>query len=123
MSAPSFDTFTKAMVEEYEFPGTDAAVIFIPDGQSPSSPVQEVLEHSGQQRWYPVPGGHKAKVPWHFSEGNESLFEREVGGWNHEHCDFCNGRVEVGEVCWTAESGQGGFWLFCKQCYEKLRDE
>lgn len=123
MNAPPLATFTRAMLEEYEFPGTDAAVVFIPEGKTPSSEVQEVLDRSGQQRWYPVPGGHKAKVPWHCSEGRESLFEREENGWDHEHCDFCNAHVNIGDQCWTAESGRGGSWLFCRECYEKLKEE
>ena len=122
MSAPPLDTFTKTMLEEYEFPGTDAATVFVPEGQTPLPEVREVLECSGQQRWFPVAGGHKAKVPWHFSKGHESLFEREKKGWDHEHCDFCNSHVNIGELCWTAKSGRG-VWLFCKQCYEKLREE
>ncbi len=123
MSAPPLATFTKAMLEKYEFPGTDAAVIFVPEGQTPSSEVREVLELSGQQRWYPVPGGHRAKAPWHCSEGHESLFERKEKGWDHEHCDFCSSHVNIGELCWTTESGHGGYWLFCRGCYEKLKEE
>jgi len=123
MSAPRLHEFTKVMLQEYDFPGTDAAVFFIPEGQSPSVPVQQVLKRSGQQRWYPVPGGHRVKVPWHFSEGQEALCEREPKGWNHEHCDFCDASVQIEELCWTVESGRGGFWLFCKSCYDKLRDE
>jgi len=123
MNAPPLHHFTKAMLAMYEFPGTDAAVVFVPDGQEPSAEVQEVLHRSGQQRWYPLPGGHKAKVPWHFSKGHESIFEREALGWDHEHCDFCKGRVSAGEVCWTADSEQDSFWVFCKNCYEQLRDK
>jgi len=123
MSAPPLATFTKAMLKEYAFPGTDAAVVFVPEGHAPSPEVREILERSGQQRWCPVPGGHKAKVPWHFSKGRESLFEREEKGWNHEHCDFCNAHVNIGELCWTAESGSGGFWIFCRECREKLKEE
>jgi hypothetical protein len=121
MGAPSLETFTKAMLEEYKFPGTDAAVAFIPEGQTPSAEVGEVLKRSGQQRWFPIPGGHQAKVPWHFSKGFETLFEREKKGWDHEHCDFCNEHVYMGDICWTANAGRG-IWIFCKACYEKLRD-
>ena len=110
------------MLEEYEFPGTDAAVVFFPDGQIASSEVQEILGGSGQQRWFPVPGGHNVKVPWHCSEDHESLFQREEKGWDHEHCDFCNARVNIGELCWTADSGRG-VWLFCRDCYEKVKEK
>src|SRR5688500_14204698 len=99
MGAPLLAAFTKAMLEEYKFPGTDAAVVFVAEGQAPSGGVREVLERSGQQRWYPVPGGHRVKVPWHWSEGHESLFEREVKGWDHEHCAFCNSHINIGDLC------------------------
>ncbi len=118
----TLDTFSKAMLAKHVFPGIDAAVVFVPEGQTPSSEVREVLEGSGQQRWYPVPGGHRAKVPWHCSEGRESLFEREVKGWDHEHCDFCNSHVNIGELCWTTDSGDGGFWVFCRGCYENVKE-
>ena len=122
MSAPPLATFTRAMLEEYKFPGTDAAVVFVPDGQTPPPEVQKVLECSGQRRWYPVSGGHDAKVPWHFSKGHESLFRREKKGWDHGHCDFCGETVSIGEMCWTADSGRG-IWIFCRPCYEKVREK
>jgi hypothetical protein len=123
MSPPPLSMFTRAMLEEYKFPGTDAAVTFIPEGQKPVPEVQQVLTRAGQARWYPVEGGHRAKIPWHFAEGHESLFEREEKGWDHEHCDFCNAHVNIGELCWTAETGRGDFWLFCRSCQEKVKEK
>lgn len=109
------------MLAEHEFPGIDAAVVFVPECQKPSAEVGQVLQGSGQQRWYPVPGGHYVKLPWHCSEGNESLFEKEEKGWDHEHCDFCSSHVNIGDRCWTADSGDGGFWVICPGCYEKVK--
>ena len=74
-------SFRKSMLERYQFPGTHAAAVFVAEGQQPSHEVQEVLSRSAQQRWYPVAGGHRVKVPWHLSEGCEHLFEREEWGW------------------------------------------
>lgn len=122
MGAPPLETFTKAMLEEYRFPGTDAAVIFIPEGHAPSAEVQEVLKRSSQQRWHPVSGGHDVKVPWYFTKSYESLFRREAKGWDHEHCDFCDEYVNIGELCWTADASRG-IWIFCKSCYEKLTEK
>ena len=119
MSEPQLRDFTKAMLEDYTFPGTDAAVVFIADGSAPSPAVREVLARSGQQRWYPVAGGHQAKIPFHFVEGHEGLFERERKGWNHEHCDFCDASIAISELCWTAPSNRGVF-VFCKECYAKV---
>jgi hypothetical protein len=123
MSTPPLSLFTKAQLMQQVFPGLDAAVVFIPEGQEPSPAVRDVLQRSGQQRWFPVPGGHKAKVPWPLAEGSESLFEREQKGWDHEHCDFCPAHVNIGDPCWSVDSEKGGFWVFCRGCYEKLGDE
>jgi hypothetical protein len=86
--------------------------------------VLAVLERSGQRRWYPIDGGYLAKIPWHFAEGHETLFEREQWGWDHEHCDFCDEHVNIGEDCWTAENEAGsGFYIFCNRCAEKVTDD
>jgi hypothetical protein len=122
MSTPQLSEFTKAMLAQYVFPGTDAAVVFVPEGQDLSKEIQAVLDHCGQQRWYPVEGGHLVKVPWHCSKGNEGYFGREKKGWDHENCDFCSSHVSIGELCWTAESGSGGFWLICCNCHNKVNE-
>lgn len=94
-------------------------VLFVADGATTPPFVEEVLARSGQQRWYPVPGGRQAKIPFHYTEGHEELFEREEKGWNHEHCGFCGASIDIGELCWTAPSKRGCF-IFCKKCYAKL---
>lgn len=119
MNEPKLHDFTKTMLEDYIFPGTDAAMVFVADDAAPPPVIKEVLARSRQQRWYPVTGGHQAKIPFHFVAGHEELFEREPKGWNHEHCDFCDASIDVGELCWTAPSKHGVF-VFCKACYEKL---
>ena len=119
MRPPKLDDFTKAVLEEYLFPGTDAAAVFVADGSTPSEEVKEVLGRYSQQRWYPVPGGHKAKVPFYCAKSHEALFEREPKGWDHEHCDFCEARIGIGELCWTASVGRG-IIIFCKDCYAKV---
>lgn len=123
MSAPPLSQFTKAMLEEYEFPGSDAAVVFVPEGESPSPEAKQVLGRSHQQRWYPVSGGHTAKVPRYCSKGSESLFVREKKGWDHEHCDFCGADVKMGELAWSVDTEAGGIWLFCRECYEQLEEK
>jgi hypothetical protein len=116
---PELANLTPDMLEEYIFPGTDAASVVIPDGQKPSSEVKEVLDRSGFSRWYPVTGGHRVKVPWHFAKGRESLFEREKKGWDHEHCDYCNEHVNIGQRSWTIPA-EGGVWLICQSCRARV---
>ena len=122
MTATALRNFQKTSLQEYVFPGTDSATVFVQEGTQPTRQVQEVLDRSHQQRWFPVEGGGKAKVPFHYAQGREHLFEREVKGWDHEHCDFCNASVRIGELCWTAPS-DGGILIFCKNCYEKVPSE
>lgn len=119
MSEPRLHDFTKSMLEDYIFPGADAAVVFVADDAAPPQVITEILARSFQQRWYPVEGGHHAKIPYHFAAGHEDLFEREPKGWNHEHCDFCDAPIAVGEPSWTSPSNRGVF-IFCKECYTKV---
>ncbi|MBL9188226.1 MAG: hypothetical protein JNK23_12145 [Opitutaceae bacterium] len=119
MNAPKLQDFTQTQLEEYLFPGTDAAVIFVAEGTELSSDLKEVMGRSSHQRWYPVAGGHNAMIPYHYVKGNEASFQREVMGWNNEHCDFCNASVAIGELCWTAPSGRGIF-VFCRECHGKV---
>ena len=122
MGKPDISQFTKSRLEVYDFPGTDAAVVFVPDGLAPPDHIRTILERSSNQQWYPVPGGHNAKIPWHYVIGSESYFTREAMGWNHEHCDYYNSNVNMNERCWTAELN-GGLWLFCKKCHDTLPEK
>jgi hypothetical protein len=122
MNRPELEQFTKIMLEEYRFPGTDAAAVFVPTDQRPSPHVQEILDKAGPQRWYPMAGGSQVRIPWHFAKGCESLFERLPKGWDHEHCSFCDGHIDIGKLCWCTDA-DGGIWVFCKSCYEKVADK
>lgn len=121
MSNPKLEDYTQDGPEEYFFPGVDAAVIFVPNGAVNSGEIEEALSRSSQQRWYPVEGGHNAKIPYYFAKGKEHLFEREPKGWDHDHCSFCEERIEINEQSWIVRAKKGGGWhLFCKACYQKL---
>jgi len=37
------------------------------------------------------------------------------GGWDHEHCELCEGHVDPGEIGFV---DLGGHWL-CRNCYER----
>ena len=117
----SLDGYSKGGLQHYVFPGCDAAVIFVPEGQAPAPEVQAALNQAGRQRWYPVPGGHKAKVEYHSVAGRQHLFQFEKGGWDHEHCDFCSQSIPAGQTCWTTP--ERDFVVFCEECYSKLKTE
>jgi hypothetical protein len=121
MAAPALSKFNKTMLEEYIFPGTDAAVRFVANDETVSPEITAVLKRSYQQRWFPVPGGHKVQIPYHFCKGSEDLFERQTKGWDHEHCTFCEESIGIGGLCWTAPA-EGGVHIFCKNCREKLKN-
>src|SRR5690606_4478272 len=90
-----------ADLEEYLFPGTDAAVLSI-DEKIPQRELEEMFgELSGDHRFYPTEKGWRIKFPhWYVEElskasGSDSgmIFEREEKGWDHEHCSFCHGHI------------------------------
>jgi hypothetical protein len=113
--------YSKNMVQQHVFPGLDAAVAFVPEGQVPSPELQSALNKAGRQRWYPVSGGHLVKVEYHSAAGSEHLFQFEQAGWDHEECEFCSQSVRAGQKCWTTPGAH--FVVFCEECYEKLRTE
>jgi len=117
----SIDDYSKDGLQHHVFPGSDAAVVFVPEGQSPAPEVRTALERGGRQRWYPVAGGHMAKIEFHAAAGSEHLFQLEKGGWDHEHCDFCNASIPIGQTCWT--TADRDFVVFCEECYSKLKPE
>jgi hypothetical protein len=117
----SLDDYSKRGLQHHVFSGCDAAVVFVPEGQSPTPEVRTALERGGRQRWYPVAGGHMAKIEFHTAAGSEHLFQFEKGGWDHEHCDFCSQSIPAGQTCWTTPDAN--FVVFCEECYRKLKPE
>lgn len=121
MRPRSLDSYCRHGLQHHVFPGCDAAVVFVAQGQAPAPEIRAALERAGRQRWYPVPGGHEAKVEYHNVTGSQHLFRLEKGGWDHEHCDFCSQPILAGQTSWTTPDRD--FVVFCEQCYEKLRTE
>ena len=115
------DAYSKRGLQRHVFPGCDAAVVFVPDGHTPPPEVRAALERGGRQRWFPVAGGHLAKIEYHTAAGSEYLFQFEKGGWDHEHCDFCKGSIPAGHTSWTTPDRD--FVAFCEECYNKLKEE
>ncbi|MBI2756719.1 MAG: hypothetical protein HYX52_08425 [Chloroflexi bacterium] len=118
MDKPELARLTDAMLEAYTFPGTDAAWLLVPDDGAVAPQVQEILDHV-PSRWYPTGGGHRVKVPWWAVRGRENYFQRETKGWDHEHCDYCEAAVKIGEQCWTIPAGQG-VWIICAACRDQM---
>lgn len=118
---PALAKHARSDFDQHTFPGMDARTVFLPIGSRPDGRLKEALEHAGQQRAYPVEGGHIVKVPWFHDEEFADLFELEKNGWDHEHCEFCNASISVGQRCWTTRDEQ--FEVACSVCYQKLQDK
>ena len=110
---------TKGEMVRDRFPGMDALVAFVAEGQKPSAQVQEQLDARGQSRWFPKEGGHVVKMPHRGESIPPGPFEVQPGGWDHEHCDGCKEHIMAGQECWVTTGRQ--FHVLCDACYEKLR--
>lgn len=116
-------------LEEYIFPGTDAAVFVFPKAVSLEELKALFADIPGQLRIYPGETQWKVKVPyWHFvemlqsadDESAKALFQREEQGWDHEHCSFCEEGIGIGTLCHTAPHEEGGYYLICSGCSAKI---
>jgi hypothetical protein len=116
--------FRKRDLEEYTFPGTDAAVYHVPKKVSVKelNAVFDTLT-GPERRYYPTSDGWDVKFPWWaVSEINkDKTFKRQKLGWDREQCSFCGGEISIGEKCHTHEHENGGVYIFCKQCCGKLK--
>jgi hypothetical protein len=119
-----------ADLEEYVFPGTDAAVLIIPE-RIPQAELENMFGGLvGEHRFYPTETGWTIRFPyWYVLEffgGNEAEmnagnFTREEKGWDHEHCSFCQARIMVGDLCYTTDQGEGGCYIVCNECATKCK--
>ncbi len=118
----------RSELEPYEFPGTAAAVLVI-DKKVPQAELEELFgDIECAQRFYPTESGWRIKfLKWQVEEmlaGGDSRislddFEIEPRGWDHEHCSFCHAHVHIGELSYTAEHEDGGFYIVCTACAEQ----
>ncbi|HWL52292.1 MAG TPA: hypothetical protein VNQ90_07645 [Chthoniobacteraceae bacterium] len=123
----SLSEIPRSDLEEYIFPGTDAAVLLV-EKMLPQKELEELFSDlSTQHRFYPTETGWKIKFPyWHVKElletGNVALgtdFKREEKGWDHEHCSFCHEHIHIGGLSYTADHENGGVYIICQKCAEK----
>ena len=126
----SLSELKKANLEEYEFPGTDAAVLNVEKNINQKELEDAFRGISGQHRFYPSDSGWKVKFPyWYIKEitsrGKSGFklqdFAREAKGWDHEHCSFCQAHIIIGDKAYTHPHEDGGVYVLCLKCAEMCK--
>jgi hypothetical protein len=110
------------MFRHTSYPGMDALVAVIPRGQETPAEVKQTVDDAGEGRWFPFEGGWKVMCPYTGQSFDHDLFHLEKGGWNHVHCNGCQGSISVGSSCWVAET-EDDFLVICDNCYDELREK
>jgi hypothetical protein len=119
----------KSELEEYEFPGTDAAILKV-EQKIEQSELETLWEdYTSQHRFYKTEKGWNIKFPYwdvvEICEQDDSLdindYEREVKGWGHEHCSFCHEHIWIGDTSYTHDHEDGGVYIICTKCYQQTK--
>ena len=105
--------------ERIPFLGYDAVVIRVPNDATEPPPAVRDRQTSRQPfRLYPVEGAHLVK--WLYTGGDvPDGCTVEPGGWDHEHCDACNGHINAGQP-FQQTTDEPCTWL-CEECYRQLQ--
>jgi hypothetical protein len=103
---------------ESRIPVLDALSTFVPDAQPLASGIERELKQHGQQRWYPVPGGHRVLVPYEGGAIDTAHFRLETGAWDHDTCDRCRVHIPAMTLCWVTRSG--AYITLCVECKSKM---
>jgi hypothetical protein len=119
MNSSKLADLTKAHFHPTRVPVIDALVAFVATDKKPAPAVQEQLDARGLCRWYPTEGGHFVKMPYQGDPVPVEHFRVEPGGWDHEHCDGCGDRIDVGAKCWVTRDAN--FALICGPCHKKMK--
>jgi hypothetical protein len=114
------ESLQSAEFEERIFPGMDALVAIVPKGGDVPGEVKQTVDDAGAGRWFPFEGGWKVVCPYTGQDFNSDRFTVEKGGWEHEHCDGCQGTIGVGDHCWVAET-EDECYVICDNCHKMLR--
>ena len=109
------------MFRHTSYPGMDALVAVIPKDQEIPPEIKRTTDDVGESREHPFEGGWKVMCPYTGQSFDHDLFHIAKGGWNHEHCDGCQGSIGVGGSCWVAET-EDDFFVICDNCYDRLID-
>lgn len=99
-------------------PALDALEVFVPVGAEQDFVLEEVRARTGSSRWFPVEGGHRVLILYEGGDYDHSRFSLAKGGWDHEHCDHCNVRIEPMTLCWVTQSGL--YVLICDACHRPV---
>jgi hypothetical protein len=105
--------------ESIPFSGQAAVVILVPnDVHEPPQAVRD--RHASRKPWrfYPVEGAHLVKWPYLGGEVPKGC-TIEPEGWDHEHCDGCNGHINAEQLFWQTID-EPCTWL-CEDCYRRLQ--
>jgi hypothetical protein len=103
---------------ESRIPVLDALSTFVPDAQPLAPEVELELKQHGQQRWYPVPGGHRVLVPPPRGAVAPVHFAVEAGAWDHDTCDRCVTHIPAMTLCWVTRNGR--YLTLCVECKSKM---
>jgi len=104
------------------YPGMDALVAVITKEQETSPEIKQTVDDAGEGRWYPVQGGWKVMCPYTDQSFDHDLFHIEKGGWDHIHCDGCQGSIRTGNSCWVTEA-EDDYFIICDNCYNRLKEK
>ena len=121
----SITSISKIDLEEYLFPGTDAAILRI-EHKLPQKDLEDAFgDLEVTHRFYSTDTGWDVKFPYFILEdfisedgSDYSIddFIREPRGWDHEHCSFCNANISIGDHAFTTEHEEGGYYVICNSC-------
>lgn len=97
--------------KEVTFQPSDAIAERVPaDGSTEGwIKIRKNVRPGGKERVYPIVSQGDSALPKTNPEGIVP------GGWDHEHCELCNGHIDAGHVAYV---DPGDHWV-CKVCYTK----
>jgi hypothetical protein len=117
--ADEFGEYRGLEFMESRIPAIDALSTFVADDAPPGLAVRQEMEHRGQSRWFPVPGGHRVLVPYEGGAYDASHSKIESGAWDHETCRHCRVHIPAMTLCWVTRSGW--YVTLCTECVAKMR--
>jgi hypothetical protein len=100
---------------ESRIPARNALFAFVTKGGGCPPAVEEMMNRSGQSRWFPEDDGYRVMILFGGGEFDPAIFKLEKGGWNFEECDSCDAAVKAMELCHVTKKDP--YILLCEGCY------